>query len=167
MKVMKIQDGRNIEQAIRPEPQNKIDKRSDGFKKALARAQSEVEESQERNTLSTDEIQKLNLRLQKASAISTLEASGFNECLGKSQRANIKKVEQFLDLLESYTQALFDPKTNLKEIASLVKSLESEKENLAELGENLPDGDVLKHIINQTVILSTIEVLRFNRGDYI
>ena len=67
---MKIQDGKNVEQAMKPEPQNKIDKKSDGFKKALAKAQSKVEESQERNTPSTDEIQKLNLRLQNASTIS-------------------------------------------------------------------------------------------------
>ena len=164
---MKIQDGKNVEQTIRPETRNKIDKKSDGFKRALAKAQSKVEESQERNTLSAGEIQKLNFRLQSASTISKLEASGFSNCLEKSQKAEIKKVEQFLDLLESYTQALFDPKKTLKEIASLVKSLESEKEKLAELGENLPDGDVLKYIVNQTLILSTIEVLRFNRGDYL
>lgn len=164
---MKIQDDKNIKQAIKLDPQNKIDKKGDDFKKALSEAQSKIEGSREKNTLSTDEIQKLNLRLQNASTIPKLETSGFSECLGKSYSGRIKKVEKFLELLDSYAQALFDPQKNLREIAPLVKSLESEKEKLPELVGNLPDGDILKEIVNQTVILSTMEVLRFNRGDYL
>lgn len=164
---MKIQDSKNVEQAIRSEPQNNIGKNGDDFKKALSEALLKIEGSPEKNTLSPDEIQKLNRTLQSVSAIPKLESCDFNKCLGKSQGNEIKKVEQFLDLLESYTQALSDPKKNLREIASLVRSLESEKEKLAELGESLPDGDVLKHIVNQTVIFTTVEVLRFNRGDYL
>ena len=56
---------------------------------------------------------------------------------------------------------------HLKDIVPLVKSLESEKEKLAELGERLPDGDILKNIINHTAILTTVEVLKFSRGDYL
>jgi len=164
---MKIQDDKSVKQAVKLEPQNKIDKKGDGFKKALSEAQSKIEGSQEKSTLSPDEIQKLNLRLQDASTIPKLEASGFSECVGKSYRGGIKKVEQFLDLLESYTHALFDPQKNLREISPLVKFLESEKEKLAGLGENLPDGDILKEIINQIVILTTVEMLKFDRGDYL
>lgn len=164
---MKIQDGKNIEQAIRPEPQNKVGKKSDDFKKVLSEAQSKIGGSSEKSTLTPDEIQKMNRTLQSASTMPKLEASGFSESLGRRHSGEIKKVEQFLDLLESYTQALSDPKKNLRDIASLVESLESEKEKLAELGENLPEGDILKHIVNQTVIFTMAEVLRFNRGDYI
>lgn len=164
---MKIQDGKNIEQAIRPEPQNKIDRKNGDFGKALSEAQKRIEGSAEKNTLSPDEIQKLNRALQNAFTIPKLEASGFSELLSQGNSGNIKKVEKFMDLLESYTRALSDPKKNLREIAVLVKSLESEKEKLIALGENLPEGDILKHLVDQTVILSTIEVLRFNRGDYL
>ena len=62
--VMKIQDDKNIKQAIKLDPQNKIDKKGDDFKEALSEAQSKIEVSREKNTLSTDEIQKINLRLQ-------------------------------------------------------------------------------------------------------
>jgi len=30
----------------------------------------------------------------------------------------------------------------------------------------LPDGDLLREILNQTLIVSSLEVLKFNRGDY-
>ena len=164
---MKIQDGKNVKQAIRPEPQNKIDKKSDDFKNILSEVRSKVQGSQDRNSLSTEEIQKINLTFQNANPVARLEASGFSESPGKYHSGEVKKVEEFFDLLESYIQALSDPKMNLREIATLVKSLEIEKEKLAELGENLPDGDILKEILHHTVIITNVEVLRFNRGDYI
>ncbi len=167
VEVMKIQDGKNIRQAIKPESQNKIDKKGDAFKKILSGIQSKVEGTREKKPLSADEIQKINLRLHNASTISRLEASSFSESIGKFESGEIEKVEQFLDLLESYAQALSDPKKNLRDIAPLIKSLESEKGKLAELGEKLPDENILKDVVNQTAILATVEVLKFNRGNYL
>ena len=164
---MKIQDDKNIQQAIKPEPQNNIHKKNDDFKKFLSEAQSKIEGSIGEKRLSPDEIQGLNFRLQNASTIPELEESSFSDHLGKSHGAEIKKVEQFLDLFESYTLALFDPEKTLKEIEPLVKSLEREKEKLLALVETLPEGSVLRHIIDQTAILGTLEVLKFNRGDYL
>ena len=164
---MKIQDDKSIQQTIAGDTTRKIDKKGDEFKKALTEAQMKIEGQSEKKTPSTDEIKKLNFRLQNASAIPELQKTSFSETLGKINTAEIKKVEEFLDLFESYTKALSDPKKNLREISSLVKLLESSKEELAALAEALPEGDLLKHIINQTIVLSTVEVLRFNRGDYL
>ena len=164
---MKIQDDKNINQAIGFEPQKQVDKKDDGFKKVFAEAQSKIGELQEKKPLTTEEISTLTLNLQNASTISRLEASNFNELLGKSDSGEIKKVESFLDLLETYTLALSDPEKNLKDIDPLVTSLESEKEKLTALGESLSEGDGLKDIVNQAVIHSTVEILKFNRGDYL
>ena len=116
---------------------------------------------------SPDEIQKINLRLQNASTLTSLEASSFSASIGKFESGEVEKIEQFFNLLESYTKALSDPKKNLRDIAPLIKSIESEKEKLAGLGESLPDGDILKDIVNQAAILANVEVLKFNRGDYL
>jgi len=165
---MKIQDDKNITQAIGGfEPQKQVDKNDDGFKKVFAEARSKIGEPQKKTSLTTEEINKLDLTLHNASSIARLEASNFNELLGKSDSGEIKKVESFLDLLETYTLALSNPEKNLKDIDLLVKSLESEKEKLTALGESLPEGDALKDIVNQAVIHSTVEVLKFNRGDYL
>jgi len=164
---MKIQDDKNIQQAIGIDPQKQVDKKDDGFKKVFAEAQSKIGELQEKKPLTTEEVSKLNLNLQNASIISRLEASNFSELLGKSDSGEIKKVESFLDLLETYTRALSDPANNLKDIDPLVTSLENEKEKLTALGESLPEGDGLKEIVNQAVIHSTVEILKFNRGDYL
>lgn len=63
--------------------------------------------------------------------------------------------------------ALADPKKNLRELSPLVKLLEREQNTLEELGKDLADGDKLQDILNQAVILSQVEVSRFNRGDYL
>ena len=164
---MKIQDDKNIQQALIPESQNKTQKESGDFEKALSEAQSKIEKSGGGEKFSPDEIQRLNYRLQNASFVPEPEGSSFNDHLGKGHGTEIKKVEQFLDLFESYTQALFDPEKNLKEIEPLIKSLEREKEKLLALAETLPEESVLRHIIDQTTILGTLEVLKFNRGDYL
>ena len=164
---MKIQDYKNIQQSLIPELKNSVQKESGDFEKALSEAQSKIEKSGGGVELSPDEIQRLNYRLQNASFVPEPEGSSFNNHLGKSHGTEIKKVEQFLDLFESYTQALLDPEKNLKEIEPLVKSLEREKEKLLALGESLPEESVLRHIIDQTTILGALEVLKFNRGDYL
>jgi len=33
--------------------------------------------------------------------------------------------------------------------------------------ESLPDGDKLKDILNQALVTSTVEIIKFNRGDYV
>jgi hypothetical protein len=164
---MKIQDDKNINQAMGVDPQKQVDNKDDVFKKVFAEAQSKIGESQEKKPLAAEEISKLSLNLQNASTIARLEASNFSELLGKSNSGEIKKVESFLDLLETYTRALSDPEKNLKDINPLVMSLESEKEKLTALGESLSEGDGLKDIVNQAVIHSTVEILKFNRGDYL
>ena len=70
-------------------------------------------------------------------------------------------------MLESYSEALSDPKKNLRELSPLVRLLEREQNNLEELGKNLADDDMLQDILKQAVILSQVEVARFNRGDYL
>lgn len=164
---MKIQDDKSIRQVIKPEPQHKIDRTGNDFKKILSGLQSTADDVKETAPLSPDDIQKINLRLQNASAIAGLETSSLDESIWKFQSGELEKIEQFFNLLESYTNVLSDPKKNLRDIAPLIKSMEGETEKLAGLGERLPDGHVLKDLINKAAILTTVEVLKFNRGDYL
>ena len=89
----------------------------------------------------------------------------FNASLTSTEGSSAKKVEQLIDLLESYSEALSDPKKNLRELSPLVRLLEREQNSLEELGKNLADDDMLQDILKQAVILSQVEVSRFNRGE--
>lgn len=79
----------------------------------------------------------------------------------------IKNTENLLTLLDEYRQKLADPRFSLKDINPLVDRLSSENKNLAEIMGSLPEGDGLKDIARKTLITSSLEVIRFNKGDYI
>ena len=79
----------------------------------------------------------------------------------------IDRVENLLNVLDEYHQKLKDPHFTLKEIDPLVKQMEKEKENLAPVLDSLVEDDGLKDILNQTLVTSSLETIKFNRGDYI
>jgi len=70
-------------------------------------------------------------------------------------------------VLESYSQALADPRKNLRDIEPLVALLEQEKGNIAEEETTRAEGDTLNNLVTQALILTQVEVSRFNRGDYL
>ena len=164
---MKIQDDKNIKQILNPEPHKKSGSTSANFKNILSEIQSKTEGSPEKKPLRIDRLEKPAPNLQSAGALDRLQAGSFTASLETAQGSNAKKVEQLLDLLEAYSEGLSDPKKNLRKLSPLVKLLEREQNNLEELGKNLADGDALQDILKQAVILSQVEVSRFNRGDYL
>ena len=164
---MKIQDDKSIKQVLKPDPKNTTGNINDNFKNILSEVQSKIEGSQDKQPLRIDTLEKPNPSLQNASALDRLQAGNFNASLTSTEGSNAKKVEQLIDLLESYSEALSDPKKNLRELSPLVRLLEREQNNLEELGKNLADDDLLQDILKQAVILSQVEVARFNRGDYL
>ncbi len=80
---------------------------------------------------------------------------------------SIERVEKFLDVLENYQKKLEDPSVNLKEMYPLVTEMQSETENMLPLLNSLPDEDGMKDILNKALVTSTVEVIKFNKGDYI
>lgn len=80
---------------------------------------------------------------------------------------NIERVEKFLDILENYQKKLEDPSVNLKEMYPLVTEMQSETENMLPLLNSLPDEDGMKDILNRALVTSTVEAIKFNKGDYI
>jgi hypothetical protein len=49
----------------------------------------------------------------------------------------------------------------------VIKTIEKEKEQLSSVMESLPNEDALKDIVNRTLITASLEVMKYNRGDYI
>jgi len=164
---MKIQDDKSIKQVLKPETHNTTRSGGDDFRNILSDVQSKIEESQDKQPLRIDTLEKPNPSLQSASALDRLQSGSFNALPASNKGNNVKKLEQLLDLLESYSEALSDPKKNLRALSPMVKLLEKEQSNLVELEKNLAEGDMLQNILKQAVILSQVEVSRFNRGDYL
>lgn len=79
----------------------------------------------------------------------------------------VDRVENFLDTLDAYQQKLGDSRCALREIDPLVRQMETEAEKLMPAFRDLSDDDGLKAILDQTLITASLEIARFNRGDYI
>jgi len=79
----------------------------------------------------------------------------------------IEKIEIFLNTLDLYHQKLGDQVCTLKDIAPVVDNMTTENEILTEIFESVPDNDELKQIISQALIISSVEIAKYNRGDYL
>jgi hypothetical protein len=78
-----------------------------------------------------------------------------------------EQLEGFLDLMEEYRSKLADPRVSLKGLDSVVRSLEQGRDALSPLLGTLPEGDGLKDMLNQALVTTEIEIMRFRRGDYL
>ena len=79
----------------------------------------------------------------------------------------VSRVSQFLDIMEEYSIKLSTKKCSLRDIAPLVSRIETGIEELRILSRSLPDDDSIKEILDQSLIRSSVEVIKFNRGDYL
>ncbi len=79
----------------------------------------------------------------------------------------VKRVSDFIGLLEEYQSQMEDPAVSLKYTSPLVNRMEQETRELIPVMESLPEGDGLKDIMNRILVASTVEVIKFNRGDYV
>ena len=163
---MKIEEDKTIKQVIRTEPKNTAGT-GDEFKKVLSAVQSKIGGAQEKSPVQVHDVQGNPLKVPPPSGVAGLTDAPFSDTLAAYVQGKVRKVEDMLDSLESYSNALSDPGKNLKDIAPLVCLLERDVEQLSALGEDLPAGDRLKDLARQTLILAQVEVSRFNRGDYL
>ena len=104
------------------------------------------------------------MRLPPVQSIPTIS---FDPIQTMDPKEDVKRVEEFLDLLEVYNNRLGDGGSNLKDFSSLVSTMEKETARITPLLDSLPDGGRLKDILNRAVVTATVETIKFNRGDYI
>lgn len=80
--------------------------------------------------------------------------------------AIIQGTERLLDTLDEYRQKLDNPEIRLREMNPLIDKIDKQTERLTTELDSLPEGDGLREILNQALITSSLEVVKFNRGDY-
>lgn len=79
----------------------------------------------------------------------------------------LKAVEETLNTLEAYQENLSLLEISLKKVDPIIQTLKEEVETLQRLSEKLPTRDPLRNIMAETGILSTVEIEKFRRGDYL
>ena len=96
-----------------------------------------------------------------------LAAIRFSPLSPEARHATVERVDNLLNLLDIYRDQLADPKVTLRHIEPLLNTIAKEKEQLSEILDRLPNEDGLKDIVHRTLITTSLEVVKFNRGDYI
>jgi hypothetical protein len=85
----------------------------------------------------------------------------------RTEMESVNAAERVIDLMERYRHALADPGTSLKSIEPLIQSLSQETGRLSRLSEILPCSESLREITTEAGIVSSLEIEKFYRGDYV
>jgi len=104
---------------------------------------------------------------EKPQMINTISNIQLNPLFAIQNSPIVERTEKFLDILEEYQGKLNDPQTSLRDIDPLIQRIQTEKETLAPVLNSLSPGDGLKDILNDALITSSLEIMKFNRGDYV
>jgi hypothetical protein len=79
----------------------------------------------------------------------------------------VERAERLLDLLSEYQQKLANPAFTLRDISPLIDELKADNKRLVSSVNSLAEGDDLKNILNQIIVAASVEIIKFNRGDYV
>ncbi|MCF8128894.1 MAG: hypothetical protein K9N10_10300 [Deltaproteobacteria bacterium] len=106
-----------------------------------------------------------NTTVSQGSKIDGISKTQF-DLFHKPENSAIGQVENYLNMLSEYQEKLGNPDVTLKELSPLLNQMNAEKGQLSSTLDSLSDEDELKGIVNETLILSSLETIKFNRGDY-
>jgi hypothetical protein len=103
---------------------------------------------------------------QSTSLISEMRPSSFSNERAIPTHMVVDHVQRLIDTMESYQQKLTKKKICLNEIRSLIKKMTVESESLSKVSKQLSATDSLRSIVNQSLILSSAEIVKFKSGFY-
>ena len=86
---------------------------------------------------------------------------------GVDRMQTVKNIDSLLNIMEAYERKMAQPQASLKDAYPFVQQMEKKTAELIPALESLPEEDTLKDILNRTLVASTVEIIKFNRGDYI
>ncbi len=79
----------------------------------------------------------------------------------------VEGAERMLDILDEFQTKLADTRVSLDDLSPVIKRMNQEKDLLLPFVDSLPDTDPLKDILNRALITCSVEVGKFERGDYL
>ena len=106
-------------------------------------------------------------KLQPATLMDPVSAIRLNPLSPQDKNITVDRIDNLINLLDNYRQQLSDPHVTLRKLEPVVNTIAKEKDQLSGLLESIPNEDRLKDILNQTLITASLEVIKFNKGDYI
>ena len=106
-------------------------------------------------------------KIESPSLANPVSAIRFHPLSPENKSITVERVDNLLNLLDNYRDQLADPQVTLRNIEPVINMIEKEKEQLSSVLDSLTNEDGLKDIVNRTLITASLEVIKYNRGDYI
>ena len=104
--------------------------------------------------------------LESTRFISNLRPAQFVTEPSPSTSAVVDKVSHLIDTMEGYQQKLIEKGATLRDIETLVQKMTSESESLGAASSAVDEQDGLRAIIDQSLMLTSMEIVKFNSGHY-
>ncbi len=99
--------------------------------------------------------------------LSNLGSIRFDLASEPDTKQTLVRMDRFLRLLETYQTQMDDPRVSLKETSTVVSQMEQQIPELLPILDTLPEGSGIKDLLNRLLVTSTVETIKFNRGDYL
>jgi len=99
--------------------------------------------------------------------MSNIDSIRFDSASVPDTKQTLTRMDRFLTLLETYSAQMEDPRISQKQTATLVSQMEEQIPELLSLLDTLPEGSGIKDLLNRLLVTSTVETIKFNRGDYL
>jgi ABC-type transporter Mla subunit MlaD len=116
---------------------------------------------------SVERTQQTSVPIQSPAQVASLGAIRFAPLSPETRQTTVERLDNLLNLLDQYRDQLADPRVTLRQIEPLLNTIAQEKEQLSTALNALPDEDGLKDIVHRTLITTSLELMKYNRGDYI
>ena len=78
----------------------------------------------------------------------------------------VDRVERLIDTMADFQSKLIENGATLKDMHGLVQQMASQSESLAAVSDSIDQNDSLKSIVNQSLMMSSMEIARYNGGHY-
>jgi len=108
-----------------------------------------------------------DVRSDETPAITSVPDLQMNAFQSEVEMPVVERAERLLDLLSEYQQKLANPAFTVRDISPLIDELKADNKRLVSSVNSLAEGDELKNILNQVIVTASVEIIKFDRGDYV
>ena len=108
-----------------------------------------------------------DVRSNETPVITNVPGLQINTFQSEGKMPVVQRAERLLDLLSEYQQKLANPSFTLRDISPLIDELKADNRALVSSVNSLSEGDELKNILNQIIVAASVEIIKFDRGDYV
>lgn len=107
------------------------------------------------------------VKTEPSSQVGEVRPAWFEKGTQEPASMALDRVENLIDTMAAYQNKLIENGATLHDIHVLVQQMTTQSESLARLSEKMDAPDELKGIVNQSLMLSSMEISRYYDGYYV